>query len=78
MFDDRTIAAFGFASPPEAVRNFVASSLKLRSYFAKLLLPRSKPDFYTDSKLKSYPDGYKLSDLGPTKMLNTLNQNSEK
>ena len=78
MFDDRTIAAFGFPVPSEAVRNFVANSLKLRSYFAKLLLPRSKPDFYTDSKLKSYPDGYKLSDLGPTKMLNTLNQTSEK
>jgi hypothetical protein len=78
MFDDRAIAAFGFNSPSKAVRNFVASSLKVRSYFAKLLLPRSKPDFYTDSKLRSYPDGYELSDLGPTKMLNTLNQTAEK
>lgn len=78
MFDDRTIAAFGFTSPSKAVRNFVASSLKVRSYFAKLLLPRSQPDFYTDSKLRSYPDGYELSDLGPKKMLNTLNQTIEK
>ena len=78
MFDNRTIDAFGFSNPSALVRNLVTNSLKLRSYFAKLLLPRSQPDFYTDSKLRSYPNGYELSDLGPKKMLNTLNQTAEK
>lgn len=78
MFDDRTIAAFGFDSPSTINRNLVAASLKLRGYFSRLLLPRINSDFYTDSKLISYRDGYQLEDLGPTKMLATLNQSEPK
>lgn len=74
MFDAKTIAAFGFSAPSWLTRNLVANSLKLRSLISKTLPPRNNPDFYTDSKLKSYPQGYELQDLGPTKMLGTLNK----
>jgi hypothetical protein len=73
MFDELTLTAFGWSNPPVFVRNLVEKSLKLRGHLSKWLLPRKKPDFFTDSKLRSYPDGYKLNDLGPTKMLAKLN-----
>ena len=68
-----TLTAFGYSNPPAVVRNLVENSLKLRGHFSRWLLPRRKPDFFTDSKLRSYPHGYELNDLGPTKMLSKLN-----
>ena len=73
MFDELTLTAFGWSNPPAFVRNLVENSLKLRGYISRWLLPRRKPDFFTDSKLRSYPHGYKVNDLGPTKMLAKLN-----
>ena len=74
MFTEPMLSAFGWKSPPVFVRNLVDNSLKLRGYISRWLLPRTKPDFFTDSKLKSYPHSYQLSDLGPLKMLAELNQ----
>ena len=76
LFDERSLEAFGWSSPAPWICNLVTNTLKLRGNVSKLLLPRQKPDFYTDSKLKSYPNGYKLEDLGPTKMLGKLNNAS--
>ncbi|ACB54474.1 hypothetical protein cce_5128 [Crocosphaera subtropica ATCC 51142] len=76
MFDDLTLTAFGSPHPPGFVCHFVENSLKLRGYVSRWLLPRRKPDFFTDSKLRSYPNGYSLSDIGPTKMLKELNRNN--
>ena len=77
MFDDRAIAAFGFTHPHSLTRNLIAQSLKIRGFLSKIMLPRNNPDFYTDSKLRSYPHGYNIQDLGPTKMLKTLNKSGE-
>ena len=77
LFDERAIIAFGFSSPTPMTRKVVEQSLKLRSLVAKAMLPRKNPDFYTDSKIRSYPNGYELKDLGPTKMLARLNKSVE-
>lgn len=74
MFDPLMLTAFGYPHPPAVVRNLVENSLKLRGYLSRWLLPRKKPDFFTKSKLGSYPDGYDLNDLGPTRMLSNLNR----
>ncbi len=74
MFDQLALTAFGWSNPPALVRNLGENSLKLRGYVSRWLLPRRKPDFFTDSKLRSYPHGYKLNDLGPPKMLAQLNR----
>ncbi|MBE9170389.1 DUF2236 domain-containing protein [Pleurocapsales cyanobacterium LEGE 06147] len=78
MFDELTLTAFGYSNPPVFVRNLGENSLKLRAHVSKWLLPRRTPDFFTDSKLRSYPHGYKLNHLGPTKMLAKLNRLSKK
>ncbi len=77
MFDELTLTAFGWSNPPALVRNLVENSLKLRGHVSRWLLPRRKPDFFTDSKLRTYPHGYELSDLGPTWMLKVLNRKPE-
>ncbi len=73
MFEQLTLTAFGWSNPPTLVRNLVEKSLKFRGHVSRWLLPRRKPDFFTDSRLRSYPHGYQLNDLGPTKMLAQLN-----
>jgi hypothetical protein len=78
IFDELTLTAFGYSNPPAFVRNLVENSLKLHGHVSKWLLPRRKPDFFTDSKLRSYPHGYQLNNLGPTKMLDKLNRLSTK
>ncbi len=72
MFEQLSLNAFGWSNPPTLVRNLVEESLKLRGYISRWLLPRRKPDFLTESNLKTYPHGYRLNDLGPTKMLAQL------
>ena len=76
IFGDRAISAFGFNPPAKIIRNSIAKSLKLKSWLSKGMLPRNNPDFYTDSQLRSYPNGYKLQDLDLTKMLETLNKST--
>jgi hypothetical protein len=77
MFDELMLNAFGRQNPPAFVRFFVENSLKMRGYSTRCLLPRTKPDFFTDNKLRSYPQGYELRDLGPTWMLKFLNRKPE-
>ena len=74
LFDERSLSAFGWSNPPGWIRNLVENSLKLRGQISKRLLARQKPDFFTDSKIKSYPNGYAMEDLGPQKMLDRLNK----
>ncbi len=65
VLDDTMLEAFGFPPPPMAVRWGVAASLKLRARILRLLPPRKQPSFFTDLPVRSYPNGYKISELGP-------------
>ena len=76
LLDERMLEAFGFAPPSPVTRLAIENILKLRGQLQRLLLPRKKPDFYSDGKISSYPEGYKLTDLGPSKMLQSLNKDS--
>lgn len=68
------LTAFGWSHPPEVIRNLVENALKWRSWVSQWLPPRRKPDFFTDSQLRSYPHGYQLDDIEPPRMLSELNQ----
>ncbi|MBZ8181637.1 oxygenase MpaB family protein [Oscillatoria salina] len=74
MLDEKMLDAFGFPHPSPQMRSLVENSLKLRGNLVRILPPRTQPEFFTDSQLRSYPQGYKLTDLGPKKMLDSLNQ----
>ncbi|MEQ9232473.1 oxygenase MpaB family protein [Coleofasciculus sp. E2-BRE-01] len=72
LFDERMLAAFGFAKPSTVMVSSVENSLKLRGYLQRWLVPRRRSDFFTESQLKSYPRGYQLRDIAPSWMLDKL------
>ncbi|WP_066424250.1 oxygenase MpaB family protein [Anabaena sp. 4-3] len=65
LLDDTMINAFGFPHPSPLLRSTVASILKLRAKFLRLLPPRTQPDFFIDAPIRTYPKGYEIGKLGP-------------
>ena len=77
MLDERMRDAFGFPHPPQFFTWIATTSLKMRGQLLRLFPPRKQPSFFTDSHQLSYPNGYQLTDLGPSHMLDQLNQNQQ-
>lgn len=67
LLDDSILEACGFYPAPMLVRFTVIFSLKVRSKLLLLFSPRKQPDFFTDSPVRSYPNGYEIPKLGPQK-----------
>jgi hypothetical protein len=65
IMDETVLLAFGFERPPEFLRWVVTNILKLRGKIWRLLPPIEHPEFAIDSPICSYPNGYKISELGP-------------
>lgn len=65
LLDNTMLEAFGFSPPPMLVRSGITASLKLRGRLVRLLPPRKQADFFTDLPVRSYPNGYDISELGP-------------
>ena len=59
---------------PQYLTAFLRRGLQLRSLGLRQLPPRKLPDFFVDQAIKSYPEGYQLSDIGPVSLLNSLNE----
>ena len=66
MMDDRLIEAFGFPKQAPFLRHLVATSLKIRGLLTRLLPTRQKPRLFTEMKMRSYPNGYEIENLGPS------------
>ncbi len=65
LLDDRALAAFGFPAARPATRRAVIRALQLRARLVRHL-PRRRESVYFNSKpVRSYPDGYRLEQLGP-------------
>jgi hypothetical protein len=69
MFDDETVAAFGFPRPLPLTRPLLRGALKLRGGVVRWLPPRREPHFFTDSPNRTHPDGYRIADLGPRRLV---------
>ena len=65
IMDDPVIEGFGFPKPPPATRALVTSSLRLRARLLRLLPARRHPFLRTEMTHRSYPDGYRIEELGP-------------
>jgi hypothetical protein len=66
IMDDPVIAGFGFPQPSPAMRAFVSVALLLRAVLLRLLPARRRPRLRTEMTHRSYPDGYRIEELGPT------------
>ncbi|MEA5418035.1 oxygenase MpaB family protein [Spirulina sp. CCNP1310] len=74
IMDDRMLQAFGFPPPQPWQRQLVTIALRSRSQWIRYLPPRRHPHFYSEEPQRSYPQGYQIQDLGPPKLLPTLNR----
>ncbi|MBT9317441.1 oxygenase MpaB family protein [Leptothoe spongobia] len=78
LLDEPLLKALGWQSAPAHLTTLLENSLKIRSRFLRKLPPRSLPDFFADQSIRSYPQGYKLTDIGPPSMLTDLNSTNER
>lgn len=65
LLDQSLIEGFGFPRPSSALRRLVASALRLRAYALQWLPARRHPRLRTEMKHRSYPQGYRIEELGP-------------
>lgn len=63
--DDTLIEAFGFPRPPAWMRRLVEITLKTRARVLRLLPAPRRAVLRTEMRPPSYPDGYRISELGP-------------
>jgi hypothetical protein len=69
MLDEAMIAAFGFPKPLPVTRPMLRGALKLRGRAVRWLPARRTPHFFTDSRNRTYPSGYRIPELGPPKLV---------
>ena len=74
MLDERMLTAFGYPPQPRLLTAFLKTLLRLRGKLSGLFPDRRKAYMYSETKLRSYPDGFKLEELGPPAMLGRLNR----
>jgi hypothetical protein len=69
MLDDAMLAAFGFRPAPRPVRALVRGALRARGRALRFFPARTRKSFITGKPQRSWPDGYRLADLGPPPLL---------
>mgnify|MGYP001798698900 CR=1 FL=1 len=74
LLDTPLLNALGWQPAPAALTQLLKTSLKIRSRLLRKLPPRSLSDFFADQAIRSYPQGYGLTDIGPNTWLNELNR----
>jgi len=64
LLENELLAAFGYERPPRWVVASVDAALRLRAFVLRFLPPRRTPRLVTKETMRSYPDGYAMTDLG--------------
>ncbi len=65
MMDDTLLTAFGFPRPPALLRRLVEGALKGKARIVRRLPGRRRPRMRTEMKHRTYPEGYRIEELGP-------------
>jgi hypothetical protein len=65
MMDDTLLTAFGFPHPPVLMRRIVEGALKVRARIVRRLPSRRRPRMRTEMRHRTYPEGYRIEELGP-------------
>jgi len=64
LLEDYLLDSFGYAHPPRWFRSLVELSLRIRARVIPLLPRRRRPRLITNERMRSYPGGYNLDQLG--------------
>jgi hypothetical protein len=78
MLDDDMIAAFGFPKPLPFTRAMLRAALKLRGRVVRWLPPLREAHFFTDDPNRTHPEGYRIGELGPRKLVAAAQRRSER
>lgn len=71
LLDEPARRAAGFPAPGRLARSLAPRALRLRARIAARLPARQRPRLRTLLKRPTYPNGYQLSDVGPSYFLET-------
>jgi hypothetical protein len=77
MLDENMLKAFGFPKPPGYVRTLLNAGMRARAAVLRRLPPRRTTAFFVDRPTHTYPNGYKITDLGPSHIVAKLNRKDE-
>ena len=66
VLDDPVREAFGFPRPPEAMQRLVPGMLEVLGRSRRFLPERRKPVLRHGMRYPTYPDGYRIDQLGPS------------
>jgi len=69
LLDDTMLSSFGFPPAPRWARAAVCAALRARGRALRFFPARAKKRFITGTAQRSWPNGYRLSDLGPPSLL---------
>jgi hypothetical protein len=69
MLDQPMREAFGFPEAPAVVGAMVGGALRTRARVLRLLPARTTKSFITGKPQRSWPQGYRISELGPPPLL---------
>ncbi len=64
LLEDELLAAFGYARPPRWAAASVDAALRLRALTLRFFPRRRSPRLVTKERMRSYPNGYALTDVG--------------
>jgi ER-bound oxygenase mpaB/B'/Rubber oxygenase, catalytic domain len=78
MLDDGMIAAFGFPKPLPFTRGMLRAALKLRGSIVRWFPPLREAHFFTDDRNRTHPDGYRIDELGPRKLVAAEQRRSQR
>jgi hypothetical protein len=68
LMDDATLAAFGFPPAPPPLRRLVLAAMQARKCLLRLLPARHEPRLRTAMRRRSYPQPYRIGQIGPPHM----------
>jgi hypothetical protein len=64
LLDEPVLDAFGYPHPPAALRRGVEAGLKVRARALRYFPRRRRPRLVSESRHRSYPQGYRVEQLG--------------
>jgi hypothetical protein len=64
LMDQPLLDAMGFSKSPSLVRMIVNGGMKMRAWLFRYLPERKKPKLGTSRRRPTYPEGYKIEELG--------------
>lgn len=65
LLEDEVLDALGLPRPSARARALVHGALRLRARLVRLGPRRTRPFLHTRRRLRTYPDGYRIEELGP-------------